>query len=57
MKIEEWQLGEKSKLTNEQRLELHQEWLKKIHKEMKEKINLKGSKESNESKEVVGFPD
>lgn len=56
MKIEEWQKGNESSLTSLERLQLHNEWLKKIHADLQEQI-----KKSNPTKEseilLGGFDD
>lgn len=44
MEQQDWQQGSKSTLTNTERIIAHQEWLKKIHKEIKEKIESKKEK-------------
>lgn len=53
MKIENWQLGEESEILPLQRIELHEEWLKKIHNE------IKSSTGSTKEEEVIlgGFVD
>lgn len=38
MKIEEWQLGEESKIKFNERNILHSEWLNNIHKDLDNKI-------------------
>jgi len=54
MKQEEWQKGEDSKLTPMERVRLHNEWLKKIHQEIKDKL-IKPT--SNEPEVLIGFVD
>ena len=50
---EEWQRGNESNLTSMERLFLHQEWLKKQHKDVKDNIT---SRIKVEEKAVQGFP-
>lgn len=51
-KLENWQLGNESKMNSIDRMIVHQEWLKLQHKEMKERIQ---SKITVEEKPVIGF--
>ena len=51
--IKEWQLGNESKLTSIERMYLHQEWLKRQHQDIKDKIY---SKNKVEESPVIGFP-
>jgi hypothetical protein len=55
MKQEEWQRGPDSKLNTLQRILLHEEWLKEIHKEVKNKIESNKPIVTNTL--IVGFPD
>ena len=55
MEIEEWQKGEHSILTPLQRLILHEEWLKKIHKQLRPDIEDNISKEDCST--IHGFID
>jgi hypothetical protein len=55
MKQEEWQLGTDSKITSLQRIVLHEDWLKQIHKEVKDKIESNKPIVTNTL--IVGFPD
>jgi hypothetical protein len=50
--MEEWQLGNESKLSSMVRLQLHQEWLKRQHQDIKDRIRLKNKVEESP---VVGF--
>ena len=50
---EEWQRGNESKLSSTERLNHHQEWLQKQHKDMKDKIH---SRIKVEEQPVQGFP-
>lgn len=52
---QEWQTGIDSETPSMQRSLLHQEWLKKQHKEVRESIQKKKGKE--EEKLVIGFDD
>lgn len=45
MEQQDWQKGCKSTTSTNERIIAHEEWLKKIHKEIKEKIESK--KENN----------
>jgi hypothetical protein len=51
--IQDWQLGNKSKLSSTERMNLHQEWLKRQHQDIKDKIQ---SRNKVEEKPVQGFP-
>jgi hypothetical protein len=51
--IQDWQLGNESKLSSIERMNLHQEWLKRQHQDIKDKIQ---SKNKVEELPVVGFP-
>ena len=51
-KLEDWQLGNESKITSIDRMLIHQEWLKLQHEEMKQRIQ---SKIKVEDKPVQGF--
>ena len=51
--IQDWQLGNESKLSSIERMYLHQEWLKIHHQDIKDKIQ---SKNKVEELPVVGFP-
>ena len=51
-KIEDWQLGNESKITSIDRMLIHQEWLKLQHEEMKQRIQ---SKIKIEDKPIQGF--
>lgn len=48
----DWQQGNESKLTSIDRLIQHQEWLKKQHQDIKNKIYLK---EKGDDKPPTGF--
>jgi hypothetical protein len=50
--MNEWQLGNKSKLSSMERLRLHQEWLKIQHQDVRNKIH---SKNKVEEQPVIGF--
>jgi hypothetical protein len=50
--LEDWQQGDNSHTTPIQRLIKHQEWLKKLHKEIKDDIFQRNKPEE---KEPVGF--
>jgi hypothetical protein len=50
---DDWQRGNESNLSSMERLIHHQEWLKKQHKDVKEKIQ---SRIEIEEPPVVGFP-
>jgi hypothetical protein len=50
---DDWQRGNESNLSSMERLIHHQEWLKKQHKDVKEKIQ---SRIKIEEPPVVGFP-
>ena len=50
---EEWQRGNESNLTSMERLNQHQIWLQKQHKDVRDNIN---SKIKVEEKPVQGFP-
>ncbi len=43
--MEEWQKGPNSKLSSEERANLHKIWLENIHKLLKEELNKKEIKE------------
>ena len=49
---EEWQRGNESKLSSTERLFLHQEWLQKQHKDIRDKIT---SRIKVEEQPVIGF--
>lgn len=51
--IQDWQLGNESKLSSIERMYLHQEWLKRQHQDIKDKIQ---SRNKIEELPVVGFP-
>jgi hypothetical protein len=51
--IQDWQLGNESKLSSIERMYIHQEWLKRQHQDIKDKIQ---SKNKVEELPVVGFP-
>jgi hypothetical protein len=51
--LQDWQRGNESKLTSIERLFLHQEWLKRQHQDIKDKIQ---SSIKVEEKPVYGFP-
>ena len=51
-KLEDWQLGNESKMTSLDRMMSHTEWLKQQHKEMRQRIQ---SKVKVEDKPVQGF--
>jgi hypothetical protein len=51
--IQDWQLGNESKLSSIERMYLHQEWLKRQHQDIKDKIQ---SRNKVEELPVVGFP-
>ena len=51
-KLEDWQLGNESKITSIYRMLIHQEWLKLQHEEMKQRIQ---SKIKIEDKPIQGF--
>jgi hypothetical protein len=55
MKIEEWQKGEETTLTSLQRLSLHNDWLQKIHQELRDKFEQDKPKEEQSS--IIGFID
>ena len=55
MEIKEWQKGPDSELTSLQRIVLHEDWLKQIHKEVKDKIESNKPIVTNTL--IVGFPD
>ena len=40
-KLEDWQLGNESKITSIDRMLIHQEWLKLQHEQMKKLIDAK----------------
>ena len=48
MKQEEWQLGPNSELSSTERMIAHKEWLKAIHKELKDKISNENKSEEPE---------
>jgi len=50
--LEDWQQGDNSHTSPIQRLIKHQEWLKKLHKEIKDNIFQRNKEED---KEPVGF--
>jgi hypothetical protein len=50
--LEDWQQGDNSHTSPIQRLIKHQEWLKKLHKEIKDNIFQRNTEED---KEPVGF--
>lgn len=52
---EDWQTGEKTKVNYLQRITLHEEWLKNIHKEIKEATSNKEKEETE--KFLGGFED
>ena len=49
----DWQRGNESNLTSMERLMEHQEWLKKQHQDVRDKIT---SRIKVEEQPVVGFP-
>lgn len=51
-KLEDWQLGNESKMTSLDRMMHHQIWLKLQHEELKKRIQ---SKIEVEVKPIVGF--
>ena len=51
-KLMDWQRGNESKLTSMDRMMYHQEWLKLMHQEMRQRIQ---SKIKVEEAPVVGF--
>jgi hypothetical protein len=51
--IQDWQLGNESKLSSIERMYIHQEWLKRQHQDIKDKIQ---SRNKVEELPVVGFP-
>ncbi len=51
--LQEWQLGNESKLSSIERMYLHQEWLKNQHQDIRNKIH---SSIKIEEKPVYGFP-
>jgi hypothetical protein len=51
--IQDWQLGNESKLSSIERMYIHQEWLKRQHQDIKDKIQ---SRNKIEELPVVGFP-
>ena len=51
-KLMDWQRGNESKLTSIDRMMYHQEWLKLMHQEMRQRIQ---SKIKVEEAPVVGF--
>jgi len=55
MIVENWQTGNDSKITSLQRGVLNQEWLDKIHNELKQIIEDK--KPKVEEPPLLGFPD
>lgn len=55
MKIQEWQKGNESELTSLKRAELHSEWLKNLHKEIKESTSTKTEEKQPEI--ILGFVD
>lgn len=55
MEINEWQKGCDSELTSLQRIILHEEWLKQIHKEVKDKIKFNEPEVTKTP--IIGFPD
>lgn len=50
--LQEWQLGNESKMTSLDRMMSHTEWLKQQHEEMRQRIQ---SKVKVEEKPVQGF--
>jgi hypothetical protein len=50
--LDDWQRGIKSSISSIQRLQYHQEWLQKQHKDIKDKIT---SRIKVEEKPVQGF--
>jgi hypothetical protein len=52
MKLQEFQRGNECKLSSTERLFLHQEWIKKQHKDIRDKIH---SRIKVEEKPVQGF--
>jgi hypothetical protein len=50
--IQDWQLGNESKLSSIERMNLHQEWLKRQHQNIKDKIT---SRIKVEEQPVMGF--
>ncbi len=56
MELKEWQLGDESEMTSLQRMIAHNEWLKEIHNEIREKI-LKEKKKEDTEEIIGGFDD
>ena len=56
MEIQEWRKGNESTLTSMDRLELHNLWLKEIHKKLKEEIE-KNKPQREEEILLGGFED
>lgn len=55
MEIQNWQKGNDCELTSLQRMELHTEWLKEQHKQVRDTIIKK--LEQDKPKEIIlGFP-
>jgi hypothetical protein len=55
MEIKEWQKGPDSELNSLQRIILHEEWLKQIHKEIKDEI--KSNEPEITKTPIIGFLD
>jgi hypothetical protein len=55
MEKQDWQKGEETTLTPIQRLSLHNDWLQKIHQELRDKFEEDKPKEDESS--IIGFID
>lgn len=56
MEQQEWQKADKSEMSSYERMIAHNEWLKEIHKELKDKI-LKEKKVDQPEELIGGFDD
>jgi len=54
LETQDWQIGDDSKTPPLQRIDLHNEWLKKIHQDIQDNIKPEIKLLSND--EPVGFP-
>jgi hypothetical protein len=56
MRLEEFQKGSNTKMTSLQRLNAHNEWLERMHQEIKNKILTKNLIELDDNRQkVIGF--
>lgn len=53
--LEEWRRGDEAKIASIQRLMEHTQWLKKQHKEVKDKILQRKKEQEGDEPPVQGF--